>query len=61
MDKKYYHLKEGETIKEGDEVEVSSRYNDDAKWQKTICAGGKAPNPNYIAHRMYRRLITDGS
>ena len=57
--KKYYHLKKGDVIKEGDEVEVSSKYNDPAKWQKTRCAGGLAPDPQFMAHRKYRRLITE--
>jgi len=57
--KHYYHLKEGETIREGDEVEVSSKYNDPAKWIKaTHTIGQKAPNPNFIAHRLYRRELT---
>jgi len=57
MSKKYYYLKKGEKIKEGDEVEVSSKYNDLPKWVKTKCAGQIAPDPQFIAHRKYRRLI----
>ena len=56
---KYYQLKKGEIIKEGDEVEVSNKWNDPPKWQKTICVGGKAPDPKFIAHRTYRRGIKD--
>ena len=55
----YYFLKEGEVIREGDEVEVSANYNDPAKWIKSKnCIGGKAPNPNFISHRKYRRALT---
>ena len=57
MNEKYYYLKKGEEIKEGDEVEVSNKWNDPAKWQKTIYAGGLAPDPQFMAHRKYRRLI----
>lgn len=60
MDKnKYYYLKKGEEIKEGDEVEMSAEYNDPPKWVKATCIGQPAPDPQYIAHRKYRRLITD--
>lgn len=56
---RYYYLKEGDIIKEGDEVEMSANYNDPAKWVKaTNCIGEKAPNPHYMAHRVYRRLKT---
>lgn len=59
---KYYYLKEGEIIKDGDEVEVSQKYNDDPKWVKATCIGQKAPDPKYMSHRKYRRLIeNDGS
>lgn len=54
---KYYYLQEGDTIKENDEVEVSNSIKDDEKWQKTKCVGQKAPNPNYPAHRRYRRSV----
>lgn len=59
MKKKYYHLKKGERIEEGDEVEVSANYNDPPKWIKTSCVGSLAPDPQYISHRKYRRLITE--
>jgi len=56
----YYYLKKGETINEGDEVEMSSKYNEPAKWvlgnPKNI--GGQAPDPQYMSHRKYRREIT---
>jgi hypothetical protein len=58
-EKKYYYLKKGEIIQEGDEVEVSNSIKDEPKWQKTNCVGGLAPDQQYPAHRIYRRLITD--
>lgn len=54
----YYYLEKGEVIKEGDEVEVSSKYNDSARWQPTKCAGGLAPDPEIMSHRIYRRKLT---
>lgn len=54
---KYYYLKKGEIIQEGDEVEMSNKYNEDAKWVKAEhCIGDPAPDPQFMAHRQYRRL-----
>jgi len=54
----YYYLKEGDIIKEGDEVDLcNDGWRDKPKWKKTTCAGEKAPNPNFPSHRKYRRLI----
>lgn len=47
----YRQLRKGEKILETDEVLVDKK-----GWRKTICAGGLAPDPQYISHRMYRRL-----
>lgn len=58
---KYYYLKEGDLIKEGDEVEMSEGVNAQAIWVKTKCAGQKAPSPLFISHRKYRRLISSNS
>lgn len=60
MAKHYYYLKEGEKIREGDEVEVSANYNDPPKWQPSRKEnwGKFAPNPDFISHRKYRRLLT---
>ena len=55
MEDGFYYLKEGEVVQEGDEVEVSNNYNDPPKWVKATCIGTKAPNPHFIAHRIYRR------
>lgn len=57
----YRILKEGEIIKEGDEVDASS-LKDDAKWvpvENTI--GKPAPNPRFLSHRVYRRKIEEPS
>jgi hypothetical protein len=51
----YRQLKKGETIEEGDEVLVSSKEG----WISTSCVGSKAPDPQYTAHRVYRRLKTN--
>jgi len=50
-DKRYRQLKEGETIRKGDEVLASSKEG----WVPARVLGGKAPNPLYTSHRLYRR------
>lgn len=57
---KYYRLKKGEIIQEGDEVEVSAKWNDPPKWVPANPGhyGSPAPDPNYMAHRQYRGLIS---
>lgn len=57
MKNKYYYLKKDEIIKDGDEVEISNNFKDPAKWKITECVGQKAPDPQFPAHRTYRRLI----
>lgn len=47
-------LTEGEIIQEGDECLTDSHLG----WQPAAhTVGQAAPNPNYTAHRMYRRPI----
>ena len=55
----YYYLKKGEIIQEGDECGTMQKYNDEGyTWIKeTGCVGELAPDPQYMAHRKYRRLI----
>lgn len=55
----YRMLEEGEIIQEGDEVEASAGWNSkEAKWVPAgITVGKPAPNPNYPAHRIYRRRV----
>jgi hypothetical protein len=58
-DNRYRPLQEGETIQAGDECLTDSHIG----WQPAKHdIGGKAPDYNYTAHRMYRRLktINDG-
>lgn len=56
---KYYYLKKDEIVEDGDEVEMSAKYNDSAKWVKASehSIGTPAPDPQFMAHRVYRRLI----
>ena len=55
---KYRMLNEGETIQDGDEVDVcADGWRDPPDWQPSKhCIGEPAPNPNYPSHRVYRRL-----
>ena len=57
----YYYLKKGEIIQEGDESGTMKKYNDDDyTWVKeTRCVGEPAPDPQYMSHRRYRRLVKD--
>lgn len=54
----YYYLKHNEIIREGDEVDVAADGWRDEKWVPTRCAGQRAPDPQYPAHRRYRRKLT---
>ena len=55
----YYYLKKGEIVQDGDEVEMSAKYNDPPLWAKASVhsIGTPAPDPQFMAHRIYRRLI----
>ncbi len=55
----YYYLKEGEIVQEGDEAEVSAKWNDPAKWDPVNehSIGRAAPDPAYMSHTKYRRKI----
>lgn len=56
---KWRSLKNGEIIREGDYVDrCRNPWKDDAKWEPTNCVGQKAPDPQYPAHRQYRRIIS---
>jgi hypothetical protein len=56
-DHRYRMLNEGEIIREGDECLTDSYLG----WQPAKHdIGGKAPDPAYTAHRMYRRIKQDG-
>jgi len=56
----YYYLQNGEIIQEGDECEVSAKWNDPPKWVSAgHTVGQPAPDPQFPAHRRYRRLIVN--
>jgi len=55
----YRPLKCGEVIQEGDEVDSSSDWRDDPIWKPTTCVGQAAPDPQFPAHRQYRRKIEE--
>lgn len=57
----YRRLEKDEIIQEGDEVDnCANPWKDDAKWVPATCIGERAPDPQYPAHRQYRRKITPG-
>lgn len=56
---KYRILNAGEIIREGDQVDISSRIDDNAVWAEATNIGDNAPDPHYPAHRIYRRLVAD--
>lgn len=49
----FRQLKKGEVIEKDDEVLCDSKIG----WTKTNCVGELAPDPQYSAHRIYRRAI----
>ena len=59
MKEKYYYLKKGDIIQEGDEVDMcADGWRDEPKWVKAISIGERAPDPSYPSHRIYRRKRT---
>lgn len=54
IDKHYRQLKKDEIILPLDEIQ-----NDDGSWSNTTSAGDKAPDPQYTAHRQFRRRVVD--
>ena len=51
-------LKKGEKIKKGDWVDIApDGWRDDALWEQTTRAGETAPDPSFVSHRVYRRVI----
>lgn len=54
----YRYLKAGEIIEDGDEVEMSNTIHDPALWVPAAnTVGQEAPDPAYVSHRKYRRLV----
>lgn len=57
---KYRRLEKGEIIQEGDEWDACrDPWRDAADWQPATCIGDPAPDPQFVAHRQYRRPIPD--
>jgi len=55
---KYYYLKKGDIIQDGDEVDMCrDGWRDEPIWVKATRVGEKAPDPRYPSHRIYRRLM----
>jgi len=55
----YYYLKKDEVIKKGDEVDAcGDAWRDDPVWVPAVhTVGQRAPDPQYVSHRQYRRPI----
>lgn len=54
-------LNKGEVIREGDLVDMCSNpMHDDPKWQNVNVknVGTKAPDPQFRAHRIYKRKVS---
>jgi len=57
MNPTYRILQAGEIIRQGDEVDASTGWNDAPIWKPTKCIGEPVPSQEYLAHRSYRRLM----
>lgn len=58
--RRYRRLKKGEVIQDGDEIDrCADPWRDDAVWEPVNPAniGDAAPDPQYPAHRQYRRPV----
>ena len=54
----YRRLSKGEIIQDGDEVDASpDGWHDDPVWKPAKSVGDPAPDPQYPAHRQYRRPV----
>jgi hypothetical protein len=59
----YYYLQKDEVIEEGDEYDAAPNpWHDDTDWQPVKYGtgrgiGGRAPDPQYPAHTLYRRKM----
>lgn len=57
---KYRNLDKGEIIQAGDEYDnCANPWRDDAVWVPANDIGGIAPDPQYPAHRLYRRRVVE--
>jgi hypothetical protein len=51
-------LRKGEIIEAGDWVDAcNDGWRDPPKWKPANCVGEPAPDPQYPAHRNYRRIL----
>lgn len=56
MEKLYRYLEKDEITQEGDEVDsCNDPWRDDPVWKPVREVGTKVPDPQYPAHRIYRR------
>lgn len=57
-EKKYRYLEFGELTQEGDEVDLCrDPWRDDAFWKPVSIIGEAVPDPQYPAHRIFRRPL----
>jgi len=59
-DKRYRMLKKGELVEMGDEVDAcADGWRDPPDWQAAVnSVGERAPDPQYPAHRLFRRVCS---
>lgn len=58
----FRRLEKGEVIREGDEVDgCADPWRDDPRWEPAHNIGEPAPDPQYPAHRQYRRRVAESS
>jgi len=58
----YRMLRKDEIIQEGDEVDAcNDGWRDEPDWKPASNIGEKAPDPQYPAHRTYRRKLILGA
>lgn len=60
-EKRYRRLEKGEMVCDGDEVDMCrDAWRDPPDWQPAKHSiGDVAPDPDYVAHRQFRRLINN--
>ncbi len=55
----YRPLIKGEIVREGDQVDgCVDGWRDEPDWKPASCIGEAAPDPQYPAHRQYRRPLS---
>ena len=56
----YYYLQDGDLVRDGDEYDAcADAWKDWPDWKPVLqtMIGGRAPDPQYIAHTKFRRQI----